>query len=67
MNGSYVFFPNSDYVHTYQKSTYFDVGIGIGDFSLAIEYHKDIQEAYEEINYAGKAAGKIISPFWISA
>ena len=47
----------SDYIHTYQSSVGFDVGIHTGSFSLGISAHKDVQEIYESITKNGQAIG----------
>ena len=49
--------PLSEYVHTYQSSVGFDVGIHTGNFSLGISAHKDVQKIYESITKEGQAIG----------
>jgi len=52
----------SEYVHTYQSSVSFDVGIETKSFSLGIAAHRDVRTVYEAIVKRGQAIG--LSESW---
>ena len=51
-----------DYLHTYQESVSFDVGIHTDAFGLGIAAHHDVQEVYEAVTNNGQALG--VSESW---